>query len=397
MQKRNIAVRRHGESAATFSDNMIAIIGAGPAGCYYASLLKGREVHIFEEHETVGSPVSCTGILTDSVRRVLGDIPEDLVVSRIRRFKLTAPGGKSMYVDLDKVNLILDRAAFDRHLLRGALASGAVLHVGERFTGYRRRGGGYEVRTSRGTYRAEMIVGADGPFSQVARAAGLYRERAFVSGLQARCRYPGLEEGVTEIRLTLGEFSWIVPEDASTARVGVIGPLGQALQRDYRILLNGSQPIEDQSGMIPVYDPRQRLRKPGENVFLIGDAATQVKATTYGGIIYGLLAARYLAENPGAYERRMGSKLGRDLWLSLRMREFMNAMTEEQANELIEIFEQDRNKQILSRHDRDFPSKFIVQLLMKEAQLWKLGFGLLKNRSRRRRLFARPGKALYSS
>jgi len=376
---------------------MIAVIGAGPAGCYYASLVKDREVHIFEEHETVGRPVSCTGILTDSVRRVLGDIPEDLVVSRIRRFKLTAPGGKSMYVDLDKVNLILDRAAFDCHLLHGALSSGAVLHLGERFTGYRRRAGGYEVRTSRGTYQAEMIVGADGPFSPVAQAAGLYRDRAFVAGLQARCRYPGLEEGVTEIRLTLGEFSWIVPEDAATARVGVIGPQGRALQRDYRILLNGSLPIEDQSGVIPVYDPRQRLKKPGENVFLIGDAATQVKATTYGGIIYGLLAARYLAESPGGYERRMNAKLGRDLWLSLRMREFMNAMTEEQADELIEIFERDRNKQIISRHDRDFPSKFIVQLLMKETQLWKLGFGLLKNRARRRRLFARTGKALYSS
>ncbi len=35
-------------------------------------------------------------------------------------------------------------------------------------------------------------------------------------------------------------------------------------------------------------------------------------------------------------------------------------------------------------HDRDFPSKFILQLLMKEAQLRKLGFGLLKNRARRR-------------
>ena len=62
----------------------------------------------------MGEPVSCTGILTDSVRRVIGEIPEHLVVSRIRKFKLVAPGGRSLYVDLDKVNLILDRAGFDR-------------------------------------------------------------------------------------------------------------------------------------------------------------------------------------------------------------------------------------------------------------------------------------------
>ena len=106
--------------------------------------------------------------------------------------------------------------------------------------------------------------------------------------------------------------------------------------------------------MIPVHDPGQKLRKPGENIFLIGDAATEVKATTYGGIIYGLLAAQYLAEDPNGYERRMNAKLGRDLWLSLQMRELMNAMTEEQANELIDIFEKDRNRQIIARHDRDF-------------------------------------------
>jgi flavin-dependent dehydrogenase len=113
-----------------------------------------------------------------------------------------------------------------------------------------------------------------------------------------------------------------------------------------------------------------------------------VKATTYGGIIYGLLAAQYLAEDREGYEKRMRAKLGRDLWLSLRMREFMNAMTEEQADELIDIFERERNRQVIARHDRDFPSKFIVQLLMKEAQLWKLGFGLLKNRARGKSAYA---------
>jgi hypothetical protein len=106
-----------------------------------------------------------------------------------------------------------------------------------------------------------------------------------------------------------------------------------------------------------------------------------VKATTYGGIIYGLLAAQYLAEDPAAYERRLAARIGRDLWLSLRMREFMNVMTEAQADELVAIFETEENRRIIARHDRDFPSKFVVQLLMKETRLWKLGLGLLKNRA----------------
>jgi flavin-dependent dehydrogenase len=280
---------------------MIAVIGAGPAGCYYASLVKGEEVHLFEEDPEVGRPVACTGILTDSVHRVIGELPPSLIVSRIHAFKLAAPGGRSMMVDLDKVNTIVDRGAFDRWLLEKALVNGARLHLGERFTGYERLGDGYRVITTRGSYGARCIVGADGPFSAVARAAGIYGERTFVMGRQARCRFPGLVPGITEIRLTLGEFSWIVPEDASVARVGVIGRDTPALLRDYETLVGDAAMIEDQSGLIPVYNPGQKV-------------------------------------------------------------------------------ETEENKRIIARHDRDFPSRFMVQLLMKETRLWRLGLGLLKNR-----------------
>jgi len=58
----------------------------------------------------------------------------------------------------------------------------------------------------------------------------------------------------------------------------------------------------------------------------------------------------------------------------------MNSMTESQCNDMINIFQKKHNKEILATHDRDFPSKFIVQLLMKEAKLWKLGFDIFKNK-----------------
>ena len=366
----------------------IAVIGAGPAGCWYAAQAGGKGVHILEEHERVGEPVSCTGILTDSAVGVMGEIPPELIINRIKVFKIVAPSGRSMYVNLDKVNLILDRGAFDRHLLKLALDAGASLHLGERFLSYRSVGSRYEVLTTRGRHVVDMIVGADGPESPVAKAAGLYGDRKFVRGLQARCRYPGLEPEVTAIHLNLGEFSWVVPESGETARVGVIGPDEAALERDYRQLLGAAEVLEDQSGIIPVYDPHQKLRRDGERVFLIGDAATQVKATTYGGIIYGLLAGTFLAQDPELYVERISAKVARDLWISLQMRDLMNHMTEDQANELIDIFEKERNREIIARHDRDFPSRFIVQLLMKEAKLWKLGFNLLKNK-----VLDRPGSA----
>jgi len=354
---------------------MISVIGAGPAGSFYASKEK-EDTIIFEEHKNVGRPVACTGILTDSIHGIT-KVPKELIVSKINKFKITA-GDKSIYVDLNKTNLVLDRARFDQHLLQEALDNGAKLKLNEKFIGYKEEKGKYKLKTSKGIYETEMIVGADGPFSSVARAAEIYGKRKFVHGWQARAKFKDLEVGTTEIKLNLGEFSWIVPEDEHIARVGVIGINNEKLKQDYKKMLGASEIIEDQSGAIPLYNPKQKLRKG--SVFLIGDAATQVKATTYGGIIYGLIAGRYLAEDKESYVANFNKKLGRDLWVSLKMRDLMNNMTEKQSNELLEIFKKKNNLEILENHDRNFPSKFIVQLLMKEAKLWKLGFGIFKNK-----------------
>lgn len=357
---------------------MISVIGAGPAGSHYAALAaKNSDVHLFEEHKIVGKPVACTGILTDSVNSII-KIPDELVVSTIDRFKIVAPNGRSIYVDLKKVNKVLDRAAFDQYLFNNAIDAGVNVHLGEKFLGYKTVGKEYLLKTSSSVYNTGMIVGADGPKSAVAKSAGIYGDRKFIWGWQARARMKNLELGVTEIRLNLGEFSWIVPESKTVARVGVIGLKNPRLLNDYKKILGASKILEDQSGIIPLYNPRQKLRK--ENVFVIGDAATQVKATTYGGIIYGLLAGKYLSEDKESYIKKFNSKLGKDLWISLKMRDLMNHMNEAQADELIEIFEKQSNSKVLSEHDRDFPSKFIVQLLMKEAKLWKLGFEIFKNK-----------------
>ncbi|MFA5796952.1 MAG: NAD(P)/FAD-dependent oxidoreductase [Candidatus Woesearchaeota archaeon] len=364
---------------------MISVIGAGPAGSFYASKEKHDEVHLFEEHKFIGKPVACTGILTDSVKSVLPKIPKDLIISKINRFKIVASGGKSIYINLNKTNMVLDRARFDQYLFQKAVDSGVNVHLGEKFLGYKKidstaHSKNYLIKTNKKSYPTNMIVGADGPKSQVAKAAGIYGNRKFLWGYQARAKFPELEEGTTEIRLNLGEFSWIVPESRTIARVGVLGPRTTRLRNDYERILGASKIIEDQSGLIPLYNPKQELRKGKENIFLLGDAATMVKATTYGGIIYGLIAGSYLAEDKETYVKKFNSKLGKDLWISLKMREMMNSMTEKQADELIEIFNKKENAQILAAHDRDFPSTFMVQLLMKEAKLWKLGFDIFRNR-----------------
>ncbi len=352
---------------------IIAVIGAGPAGSHYASLAaKKHEVHLFEAKRVVGKPVACTGILTTSAYSVT-DIPKDLIVARITKFRVRSPEGKSITLNLDKENVVLDRARFDQHLALRAVSRGAFLHKSWKFTSLKRSGKGYLLSFENGsTFYADRVVGADGPHSVVAKLAGMYGKREFLQGLQARVR-GSFEPGTTDVLYGIGEFAWIVPESKNIARVGVIG---RNVDRDYDRLIKPYKVLEDQSGIVPLYNPKQVLQR--DNISLIGDAATQVKPTTYGGIIYGLLAGKFLAEEWSSYPKAFNKKLGRDLWISLKMREAMNKFEEKDCNDLIRVFEKESNKKILEQFDRDFPSKFIVQLLLKEAKLWKLGFKLFR-------------------
>ena len=244
--------------------------------------------------------------------------------------------------------------------------------MGHRFLGFKEQNKKMIIKTDKGSFESDTIVGADGPRSPVAKAAGIYADRGFLQGLQARVYYKG-EPGVSEVRLGFGEFAWVVPENEKIARIGVIGTSN--LGADYKKLIGDHKIIENQHGTLPLYNPKQKLQRG--NVSLIGDAATQVKATTYGGVIYGLLAGKLLAEDPENYEKNFNKKLGKDLWLSLQMRETMNNMSEKECNELIEVFRKHDTRKILEKYDRDFPSKFIVQLLLKEKSLWKLSFSAL--------------------
>src|SRR3989338_4552876 len=140
---------------------MISVIGGGPAGGFYASKEKHDDVHLFEEHNIIGCPVACTGILTDSVNQFI-TIPDRLRISTIERFKIIAPDGRSIYIDLNKKNHVLDRAKFDQYLAESAVDNGAQLHIGERVVGYKKTKTGFVIKTTKKTYETSMIVGTDG-------------------------------------------------------------------------------------------------------------------------------------------------------------------------------------------------------------------------------------------
>lgn len=344
---------------------MISVIGAGPSGSYAAYLLAkdGYKVNIYEEHNNIGKPIQCTGLITGSLDDVV-KTEDNCIVNKIGNIKLLAPNGNELFLKLKKKNYVVDRTKFDGFFNELALSAGARCLLNKKLIDYRINKK-IDMVFNNGQEETDVLIGADGVNSAVNR-----NKLKFVIGKQGRFR-GDFDSDTFIVYLGLGSFSWIVPESNKIARIGVIG--GDVNKAYNELLKKGDfKFLESQSGIVPIYNPKIKTRR--DNVYLLGDAAGMVKATTYGGILYGLMAAQELnkaIKNDLDYETLWRKRFGRELYLSLIIRKMLDKASLQDYNKIIRTFNKNSLKKLLEEHDRDFPSRFVFKLLLEEPRLLK--------------------------
>ena len=202
---------------------MISVIGAGPAGCYSAYLLakEGKEVNIYEEHNEIGKPLHCTGIVTSSLGKII-ELKKGFVANRINKVRVYAPGNSFIELRLKNENIILDRAKFDQHLADKAKKEGARIFLEHKFLGYKNK----ELiikdvkKNNIKKIKKDILIGADGPLSQVARAFN-FGKTDYWTGVQIRAKIKN--DNAVEFYPYIGEYAWVVPENKDIARIGLVG------------------------------------------------------------------------------------------------------------------------------------------------------------------------------
>jgi len=351
----------------------IDIIGAGPAGSYVGYLLAqdGHDVDIYEEHPSIGIPFQCTGILTSELDKFV-KITEDFYVNTIEKARIQV---NDAFVDIDmhRPNTIIERTKFDQHVAELAKKAGARVHLQHRFI----ENNGKEltikdVKNDRMIKKkTDILIGADGPNSTVAKCNGMYGDRKFWIGIQARAEYPN--QNVVEMLPKVGTFGWIVPEDDKIVRIGLVGDKHTKQDFDQLLKERGiTKILGHQGGLIPKYDPSVVTEKG--HVYLIGDAALQVKATTAGGIVQALIAGQALRDSikyGKSYEKEWRKRLGRDLWLHKYMRDVLDKFKDADYEYIINLFNRPKIRRYLEAFDREYPSKFMLQLFFSEPRLLK--------------------------
>ncbi|MGH9574267.1 MAG: FAD-dependent monooxygenase [Candidatus Acidiferrales bacterium] len=383
-----------GESRTGGAKQKVAVIGGSAAGYYAASLLarQGLSVRVFERNETL-DPTPRTLIVTHRMRDMLGAAGESSIVNEIRRFEIFTDG-RFATVPLKNPDLIIERNKLIRSLGEEARAAGAQLEFGKRFHSLQpnRRGLALEIERcsdgSREEVHADTVIGGDGATTRVGRAAGWQPVRT-VPLMQAIVKLPkDVARDTSRVWFVPQDtpyFYWLVPESATQGALGVIGESGPEMRRAFEQFLEkkGFEPIEFQGARIPVYSrwiPVQR-RVGGGSVYLVGDAAGQVKVTTVGGIVTGLRGAMGVAEAilSGGPSRELRA-LRRELDLHLLLRRTMHEFKQADYSRMVDLLN-DSTMRSLATYSRDEAWKVLSRVCFRQPIFLWLGLrGLLTSR-----------------
>jgi geranylgeranyl reductase family protein len=204
----------------------------------------------------------------------------------------------------EPVAYIIDRGSFDRFLTLRAVGRGAELWEGCSFEGFESSGGSFLVRTSKGSIRADFIVGADGFYSKTAKRLGLNEKRKMFRSVELIAEADLTDRVVIDTGLVKRGYAWIFPKGDGRVSVGVASTGRENLKgvlydymRNHGYLKPGRVVSSLKGWMIPFCEREEDLRLGRGRILLVGDSAGMVDPLLGEGIYYAVLGANLLADS----------------------------------------------------------------------------------------------------
>jgi flavin-dependent dehydrogenase len=371
----------------------VDIIGGSAAGLFAGYLLarEGKRVRLFDANDVLNVD-SRTLITTSRLTEVLGFFPEQAVVNQIDQFELFSPG-RSVTIPMAEPDLVVERAAVVRLLARKALDAGVEIRGGCKLVKLQTGDDGVTV-TIRDShqgrleqFKTQTLIGADGMSSRVTKMA-MGNGHGTTPLLQAIVELPkGARAGTTQVWFEPKDtryFYWLIPQSPTHAAVGFIAEEGKTARGKLERFLDriGLKPVEIQSARIPAYTHLAHpwRRRAGAEIYLVGDAAAQVKVTTVGGLVTGLRGAKAAANailRRSDYVKELRA-LKRELSLHLVIRSVLNRFQSGDYDRLLELLN-DKMISLLGAHNRDHASKIVCRLLWAQPRFLSL-VGILSRR-----------------
>jgi len=387
----------------------IIVIGGGPCGSFsaLAATKLGAKVVVYEEHGKVGVPPHCAGHLSLSGLKRLGllPLPAKVVENQFEGAVFFSPSGRAFSVRFSSpVTCVVNRELFDRYLAELAVKAGAEYCLGVRAESVvlesgRVKGVVVSHKGVKETVASNLVIDAEGVSSVLLKKAGLLQtlnRSMVVNAIEAELdKVDDMTTDTVEVYLgrkyAPGLFAWIIPRRDSSAKVGLAVMAGDPRKYLHRFMqshpvaskkLRNSKIVKLSVHPIPLGGPIPKTYSNG--LLIVGDAASQVKPTTGGGVVVGLLCSKVAGEVAceavnnndfsevflSRYQSRWKKAIGFELTVMRYLRLMLNRLSDNEVDKLIELCSKFEIGKILEEHgDLDFEGTSLIRMLRHPATL----------------------------
>ncbi|MFX1496745.1 MAG: hypothetical protein ACFFBH_04390 [Promethearchaeota archaeon] len=369
----------------TFEYFDICIIGGSIAGNYLSYLLANSnlKICIIEEHSNIGLPFQCAGIISQKLTNLI-NIPKNIILNRVKIARIVAPKGKFIRLSGSDNPYIIDRVALDRlFYYKIKDKSNITYFLNEKFKNFEFREEIAQkelfITTDKRLIKAKMIIGCDGPLSRVGKLISVKNKIIYAIQIRISGEFDENEAVLYFHQRWKELFGWIVPEGDNIYRIGLA--TCSKLKKNFEFYLKKlglkfEHKLDQQGGIIP-FGFMNKLAF--NNGFLLGDAAGQVKATTGGGIIMLLKAAKiacnciklcFIRNNFSKkfikkhYEIPCKKSIGRELKIHYLLRLILMRLSNKDFKVFFNIIKRYKIEKLISIYgDMDFPKNIVIKML----------------------------------
>lgn len=386
----------------------VIVVGGGPCGSFTALNLGklGAKVKVFEEHSKIGVPCHCAGHFSIKGLKRLGlyPLPKEIVENTFKGAVFHSPKGKKLAVEFaSPVTCAVNRALFDKYLSHKAENMHIQYFLNSRVESIIVENNfvkGVKVKQKGKTenFTSNIVVDAEGVSSKILKQTGLttLNSRMLVNAIQAYVdNVKDAEQDMVEVFLgknyAPGFYAWLIPQKDGKAKVGLAAKTGNPRDFLQRLMLKhptASKKLDKAKIIHAVFHPITLggpIPKTCSNGFIaVGDAASQVKPTTGGGVIFGLHCARIAAnaihealkqknfssEFLNRYQRCCDKIFGFDVKVMLKLRKLLDALPDDRIDEAISFCGKlGLDKTVREMEDIDFQGRSLLHSLPKPRML----------------------------
>jgi digeranylgeranylglycerophospholipid reductase len=313
-------------------------------------------------------------------------LPEEYILNKVYGAYLHSPSDRILKVSRKAPEAyVIDRVGYDKFLAEQAINSGAELLLNHKVDGLDIKSGEILVRNKVDkNFKAEIIVGADGHASRVSDD---FNQQS--KSLMAAQYLIDVGEEVFDINnvhlyanshMSPG-FLWVIPISKSMVRIGLFanmdyGGLNQVL-KDFiqsEVKFKDATIIKKYQGFIPVYNSKKNIVK--ERAILLGDAASQVKPTTGGGLIIGFECAKMASKTVlkalqmedhnllSEYENDYRKRFKGELKVQLEVQRIFESLSDEDLDQMFLKLKEGNAEELISKYgDMDTQSTLIKEMI----------------------------------